>query len=437
MKASSMVASSSILQHSRTHFKQGAEGRNINASTPTLTESSYARKHLAARSSQNIEGIYRITRSITSPATQVLFVCNKLTGKQLCLKIWLPCHNELYDTQDIIKRAHYTVEGLYFNRRFAPDICLGLAPIRMMGDYVRLEQLVIYPQKSCLRKGVEYALVMEPLNEKWRLDHYLHPEHLGTWDGVKFLAHEIATMHQAIRSDELPENQRIGDAATISQKWRLNKELFGTCLQEISSSDDGAGRGFAVQQDIAAYQQIASIMDRACAHYAGLFDRRYHEHRIKRCHGDLKATNLWIRPAKSSSTGGDQTPKLLALDCVDFKPEFCYIDTLSDVAMLAVNIEMYLSRYYGEGADHNLARELTQSFLDTYLACLQEKRDEVQPLLEYYMTEKAIICTYMSILYDSELDPGLQYLNVALHHARNVSDLMAPATQERELVASY
>jgi aminoglycoside phosphotransferase family enzyme len=437
MKASSMVASSSILQHSHTHFKQGAEGRDINASTPTLTKASYARKHLAIRPGLSIEGVYRITRTITSPATMVIFVCNKLTGKQLCLKLWLPCHNALYDTQDITKRSRYTVEGLYFNRRFAADICLGLAPITMVDDYVRLGQLLIYPQKSHLQPGVEYALVMEHLNEEWRLDHHLHPGQLGTQDSVKFLAHEIATMHEAIRLDKSPTPQGIGNAAAISKKWSFNKEQFYQCPEELSSLKGGKRVEDPALQDTMLYEQIGSIMDQACLDYAEPFEQRYNENRIRRCHGDLKATNLWVRPAKSSSNKGDHKLELLALDCVDFKPEFCYIDTLSDVAMLAVNIEMYLSRYDIEDADPWLAQELTQSFLDTYLSLLQENTDEVKPLLEYYMTEKAVVCTYMSILYDGEPALGLQYLKVALHHAQKLKGLTPSPAQERELVAHY
>src|SRR5207249_1038264 len=133
------------------------------------------------------------------------------------------------------------------------------------------------------------------------------------------------------------------------------------------------------------YERIAVLMDQAFENYRGLFAQRAAEKHVKRCHGDLKVTNLWVRPAQLSADNSQVVPQqLLALDCVDFNPTFCYIDTLSDVAMLAIDIEMHLI-YESENKEHlQLRQELVDYFLDTYLHLAQEESETVWPLIEYY-----------------------------------------------------
>jgi aminoglycoside phosphotransferase family enzyme len=129
-------------------------------------------------------------------------------------------------------------------------------------------------------------------------------------------------------------------------------------------------------------------------------------------------TNLWVR---SFPVPYFQS-KLLALDCIDFKPEFCYIDTLSDVAMLVVDLERLYPR----------ETKLTKRFLHTYLSNMQENLKFVEPLLEYYLTEKAIVCSYVSILFDDQQDDqehelGKKYLQIAHRHAQRLRELVEDA----------
>src|SRR5205807_9328190 len=145
---------------------------------------------------------------------------------------------------------------------------------------------------------------------------------------IDFLAWEIARMHGQI--EKSPGNYGTYDA--ILSKLNLNCELFLEALGELSNNYDNPKK----------YGWIVGFMSQACSAYAELFKRRYQNGHIKRCHGDLKATNLWVRPAQTIFLGLKKYPQqLLALDCIDFNPEFCHIDTLSDVAMLAIDIEMH------------------------------------------------------------------------------------------------
>ena len=45
---------------------------------------------------------------------------------------------------------------------------------------------------------------------------------------------------------------------------------------------------------------------------------------------------------------------------------------------------------------------------------------DVWPLLRYYMTEKAMVCAYVSILYDKQPELGERYLDIAYVHAQQL-----------------
>ena len=199
----------------------------------------------------------------------------------------------------------------------------------------------------------------------------------------------------------------MGNAGTIWRKLILNEHLFAKALSELKD------------QNIENYELLGHTLTQAYTAYAELFEQRYQEGHIKRCHGDLKSTNLWVRPKRRKSL-----QQLLTLDCVDFRPDFCHIDTLSDVAMLAIDIEQHLVNLPGKGVNRQEGKELTQHFLNVYLERVHEKSEVALPLLEYYMTEKSMVCAYMSILYDALLPLGKKYLDVALTHSQKLEGLL-------------
>jgi aminoglycoside phosphotransferase family enzyme len=115
---------------------------------------------------------------------------------------------------------------------------------------------------------------------------------------------------------------------------------------------------------------------------------------------------------------------LLALDCIDFRPEFCYIDTLSDIAMLAIDIELYVANTPGRTTGNPAGKALAAYFLESYLEQAQEQHSNVWRLLKYYMLEKAMIGTYGSILNDKQIEVGKQYFYLAYRQALDLRRLL-------------
>lgn len=368
---------------------------------------------------------YPIEGQITSLATGVIFTRSMRTNEPICLKVWLSCNNELYSTQDEEKCIEYLMEGLNFNRRFAQKVYLGIASVEKPNKRsIRRGRLIEKPKRNALKPGVQYALVMRRLNEKWQLDHQLICGQISDQADIEFLATEVVRMHRMLEASL----ENMGTAEHIYAKLELNVNLFEQALCRLASE----------AFDISKYQSVPQQMKDTYKQCIEYFVERHETDHIKRCHGDLKAANLWVRPEKPLFFGLKKFPRrLLALDCVDFNPAFCHIDTLSDIAMLAVDIEVHLASEVAKSIRAKTGKEPVQYFLEVYLEKIGEKSTKpLWALLQYYMTEKAMICAYMNILYDKlpDLDKSIlynklpdldkKYLEVALIHVQKLKDLL-------------
>lgn len=355
---------------------------------------------------------YSIDQSFISPVTIILFT-HSCAHRSVCFKAWQRQDDELYSREDV-KCFDLLLEGLAFNRKFAPHVYLGVIPMnsivspqmrtRSIEHRLLMENLIEEPNKSNLRQGVDYWLVMKQLKEKWRLDRQLGPNKLGTKEGMEFLAQEVARMHRELESavDELAR------PIYLPLKLTLNACLFNDTLKYLK--EEGS--------DIVPYEGIGECMEQECQRLISYFEERYRTGHVKRCHGDLKTINMWISPSRFPLFSRKILPKqLLALDCIDFNPALYCIDTLSDVAMLAVDMEVRLA---GTQSKH-FTQYLVQHFLNTYLDRTgenqtQENRVIASTLLEYYMTEKAMACAHLFVMYNKSIELGKKYLDIALSH---------------------
>ena len=348
---------------------------------------------------------YRIKRTIPSTTTQIFFAHSKLTGIDICMKLWPKHKMGNSSSEDPKRQLKDLLEGFTFNQRFAQGVYLGLAPvvIHEEGTQKILRGNLIFKPSINNLKPCEYVIVMRNIQKEWKLDHQLHSkqDNLRTRKGMEFLAREVACMHK-----QLETLQRDKDHSdVVASKLAFNIGRLGQAVQLLRDAD--------LEKK---YAYICGVMNTAYDKYTSFFNQRAYEGHIKRCHGDLKTTNLWVSPRKLFPR------KLFALDCIDFNSDFCHIDTLSDIAMLAVDMQQVMS-----ASDENDAEELTIHFLETYRKEMQENDVCVQPLLKYYMTEKAMVCSYVSILFDSSPGPGKRYLSFAYLLAQQLERLLVYA----------
>ncbi len=350
---------------------------------------------------------YEIEHQIVTSTTKIIFTRSKRTHEKICFKIRLPYKNEVYNTFSLTRRNNQLVESLLFHDTFAPGIHLGIASIKygrnpkeiLRGGLIKINNL----NRDSIKKGMQYVLVMKYLEEEWSLDYQLRQGIFDTKEDMNFLAEQVAAMHKDLRLS--PDVLRFGAPDSIAAKLQLNKRCFDIALRKLS--------GIPMEH----YKCITTVLEQSCKNNVEHFVQRQKEGCIKRCHGDLKAANIWIRPEGLSSLAQVVHRQMLALDCIDFNPALCHIDTLSDVALLAIDVELWLektSRQNGWSA--------TTYFLNSYLREVGEQ-DNVWPLLEYYMTEKCMVMAYVAIIYNDNATLSKRYLDLALAHTRKLERL--------------
>ena len=345
---------------------------------------------------------------IFTPTTQVVFTESRLAEISICMKVW----QRQRIKEDLATQILYLLKGFINNQLWAPGIYLCIVHLEGFSEDTQTFQrglITIVPRKSKLKYG-EYAVVMKELKIDWRLDHRLYSENepLATNGGMEFIAMEIARLHRKARTSL----SNRGLPASIEKKLNFNLMRFGQALEKLSQ--DGI--------NVSTYQWINQLMKRARVALDQDFWQRHNQGHIKRCHGDLKLTNLWIRPASSKHP----QQQLLALDCIDFNPDFYHIDTLSDVAMLTMDLQMHLLG----GPLASESDDLVEVFIAAYLREMKENRKSIHNLLQYYIAEKTIVCAYVSILLDDDLERGRKYLSLAQQHALRLQSLQ-PLTDEQ------
>ncbi len=104
---------------------------------------------------------------------------------------------------------------------------------------------------------------------------------------------------------------------------------------------------------------------------------------------------------------------------------------VSDIAMLAIDLEMHLLNDCPKVKTNSSKQEqdgksLIKYFLNCYLHEMQEDSNKWNTLLEYYMTEKSMVCAFVSILFDKRPIIGKKYLEVAYGHATNLEKMLRP-----------
>src|SRR5579872_1254942 len=348
---------------------------------------------------------YKIKDKIESTTTQIYFSRSKLTGIDLCMKLWPKRQVGDSSQEDPRDQLKNLLEGLSFNRHFAPGIYLGIAPVDAgeNAEKILRGDLIINPGLKNLKPG-KYVIVMRNIRKEWKLDYKLRMERsdLRTIEGMEFLARQIADMHAELEPS--PEEKNCPDI--IASKLAYN-------IKRLKDAISMAGNASMLEE----YDYICRVMNDANYIFSSYFEQRRRNGHIKRCHGDLKTSNLWVSPRQLLPR------KLFAFDCIDFKFDFCHIDTLSDIAMLAVDIQQVLS---GSGMNDKEVGELRTHFLDSYLKKMQEEDNYAKPLLEYYMTEKAMVCSYVSFLLDDAPDLGKIYFSIAYQLAQDLEKSLVP-----------
>jgi len=266
--------------------------------------------------------------------------CILLTGPY-AYKFKKPVNLGFLDFSTLEKRRFYCYEEIRLNRRLAPALYLEVVPITGSEEY---------PEIGGAGPVLEYAVKMVQFPAGAELDQVLKAGYV-TKSHMEQLADQIAAFHSALpRSGE--ENLH-GSPETIRQAVFDNFTRIRSCLGQ--DPDYLQKLSVLEQWTTGQYELLAEVL-------AGRKRNGY----IRECHGDMHLGNIILHEGK-----------LLIFDCIEFSENLRWIDVISEVAFLFMDLE---SRRQAAFAFR---------FLNKYLECTGDYPG--LSLLRFYCVYRALV----------------------------------------------
>ena len=256
------------------------------------------------------------------------------------------------DFSTAARRSVMCAAEIDINRQLAPEIYLGVAPIRRGDD----GQLVLGEPGEPCGHAVDWLVVMCRFDEEGMLDRMAGRGAL-TPELMTALGARIARFHDGLppilAGFSGPDDYRHSVAADVRQMREAGDRL-----------------------DPATGEALAEAMPRALEPFVELVARRQLAGAVRRCHGDLHLRNIVMLAGKP-----------VPFDAIEFSDKIANIDMLYDLAFALMD----LSRQ-GLGA---LANRLLNEWLWHIADLPAAPHDEALALLPLFLSRRAAIRAYV------------------------------------------
>ena len=221
-------------------------------------------------------------------------------------KVKKPVDFGFLDFSTLVRRRHFCEEEVRLNERLCPGLYEGVVPITRDGDALCVEGD---------GEPVEVAVKMRRLDPAGFFDARLRRGALTTAD-LDRVTERLAAFY--LRQQPSP------DVAAWGWPERLRLSTDENVAQTERFVGDVISR--------AAFDALRSATDRFFAANARLLHRRRAEGRIVDGHGDLRLEHLHVGPDDDA---------LCIYDCIEFNERFRCVDVASDLAFLAMDLDVH------------------------------------------------------------------------------------------------
>lgn len=240
-------------------------------------------------------------RRIETHVSHLLFVAGRV------LKLKKAVDLGFIDATTLARRLHFCEEEVRLNRRLAPDVYEGVAPV-LRGEDGRLE---LGPCGARPAGAVEWAVVMRELPAARMLSALVERGEVDA-ELLERLATLLADFHG--RAEHGPEVDRYGELDGVAANVRGNFEA-------LSGFPDAGVSAVLVER-------LRRRAEGFLADRADLFRRRVVEGRIRDGHGDLHAENICVLE-----------DGIVAYDALEFSPALRCADVACDLAFLTMDLD--------------------------------------------------------------------------------------------------
>lgn len=254
------------------------------------------------------------------------------------------------------------------------------------------------------------------LNSRLAPEIYLDVVAIGGEPEAPRVGHATLPIEYAVRMREFPQEALADRALARGELHSLHMDAVAAQMAQLHSGAgrSGADDGFGTPDAIAAaaeqnftqmralpelagnlplLEQVESWSRREHARLREVFAQRKRDGAIRECHGDLHLGNIAIL---------DGVPCIF--DCVEFNPDFRWIDVISEVAFLDMDL-----RAAGRA-------DLARRFINAYLESSGDY-DGLQ-VLRFYLAFRATVRAKVDLLRADQLAPGSQGLEPLLEQCR-------------------
>ena len=267
-----------------------------------------------------------------------------LTGP-FAYKIKKPVRYTFIDASTLERRHFLCNEELRLNRRFAPDLYLDVVPIVRENGQLKV---------GGDGEPLEFAVRMREFDPSQELAAQLERSSVAAHD-LNAFAGQMADSH--LRAAVAAPDGPFGTFEGIRAAMLANLALLRTHLEGALEN--------------ALLKRLTTWTHDSLARMEPLINSRRQSGMVRECHGDLHARNIvrWRQ-------------QWLPFDCLEFDPELRWIDVISDVAFLYMDLvsrnrddlaHEFLSRYLEETGDYEGLRLLP--LYAAYLALVRAKVD--------------------------------------------------------------
>jgi hypothetical protein len=267
-----------------------------------------------------------------------------LTGL-FAYKVNKPVRYAFIDASTLERRRFLCEEELRLNQRFAPDLYLDVVPITRDGGRLKI---------GGNGEPVEFAVRMHEFDPAQELANRLAHDAITTQDMNAF-ATRIADSH--LRAAVATAQGPFGSFQKARAAMLENFSLLRTHLGDA--------------RELQLLDRLAAWTEDSLTRLEPLIQSRRLSGMVRECHGDLHARNIvhWRQ-------------QWLPFDCLEFDPELRWIDVMSDVAFLFMDLmsrqradlaHEFLSRYLEVTGDYEGLRLLP--LYAAYLALVRAKVD--------------------------------------------------------------
>ncbi len=269
-----------------------------------------------------------------------------LTG-QYAYKIKKPVNFGFLDFSTLEKRRFFCYEELRLNRRLAPDLYLDVVPITGKPDQPKMEGS---------GEAIEYAVKMIQFPAGYTLSERAECGQLGL-DEIDQITRIIADFHETV--EKAGEASVYGSCECIKHWFVENFDHIRPLLADDRQKQQ--------------LQEIQSWGNDEWNNRAELMQLRRQQGYVRECHGDLHLSNMTLINGK-----------VTLFDCIEFNPMLRWIDVVSEVAFLVID----LLHFGYDGFAYRLLNHYLQRTGDY----------QGMALLRFYLVYRALVCAKVSLL---------------------------------------